>query len=233
MPLGPCAAAPTSLRLSLDLSHREPLSDDSLGQALLATRVLQRHERPCVAGRELASGNEMLDSNRELQQAQGVGDVSAGLAERARKASDRTVTTPAVADAQSLEVRLELARLLNRVGAPCSARQRQDRLGFLVGDVVADVDRDLPPPGALRGESCLDVGQNLVARAVWTNHDRIDRTVRLDETLQRDRYLGQGPPRARGAEIELFDACPVGHRATPVSRVVEEFRHSCHVTPHS
>ena len=68
-----------------------------------------------MAGRELASGNEMLDSHRKLQQAQGVGDVSTGLAERARKASDCTVTTPTVAGAQSIEVCLDLARLLNRI----------------------------------------------------------------------------------------------------------------------
>ena len=79
-----------------------------------------------------------------------------------------------VAGAQSLEMRLELARLLNRVGAPCSARQRQDRLGFLVGDVVADVDRDL----ALRGEPCLGVGQDFVARAV-----RIVRVVFLKMSI--------------------------------------------------
>ena len=180
MPGGPCTADPTSLRRRLGLSHRKPVSDDSLGQALLATRVLHRHERPRVAGRELASDNEMLDSHRKLQQTQRVGDVSTGLAERVRKASDCPVTPPAVAGAQSLEVRLELARLLNRIRAPCCARQRQDRLGFLVGDVVANVDRDLAPPGALRGEPCLGVGQDFVARAVRTDHDRIDRPVRLE-----------------------------------------------------
>ena len=183
-----------------------------------------------MAGRELASGNEVLESNRKLQQAQGVGDVSAGLADYTRKASDRPVTTPAVAGAQLLELRLELARRLNRVDAPCSVRQRQDGLGVLVGDVVADVDRDLVPPGALRGEPCLGVGQDFVPRAVRTDHDRVDGTVRLDETLQRGRYLGQRSPGTRGAEIELFDACPVGHRATPDSRVVEEFCNACHVT---
>ena len=72
MPRGSCTADPTPLRRRLGLSHREALSDDALGQALLATHILQRHKRPRVAGRELASGNEVLESNRKFQQAQGV-----------------------------------------------------------------------------------------------------------------------------------------------------------------
>ena len=111
----PCTADPTSLRRSLGLPHREALPDDSLGQTRLPTSVLHRHERPSMAGRELTSGNEMLDSNRKLQQTQGVGDVSAGRAERAGEASNRTVATVAIARAQALKLRLEATRLLNRV----------------------------------------------------------------------------------------------------------------------
>ena len=90
------------------------MSDDSLGQTRLSTLVLDRHERPRVAGRELASGNKMLDSNRKLQQTQSMGNVGPGLPERACKDGDCAVAPTPVTGAKSLK-NVDRIVMLNRV----------------------------------------------------------------------------------------------------------------------
>ena len=65
----------------LDLAHRQVLGDGPPGQRLLEGSVGRAEQRPGVAGGQLAVGHEVLDRRRELEQAQGVGDRRAALAD--------------------------------------------------------------------------------------------------------------------------------------------------------
>ena len=117
--------------------------------------------------------------------------MGTGLAEYARKPSDGAVASARIPGAQSPKVHIKAPGLLNRIGAPCPALEHQDCACILVGDVVADVDRDLSIPGALRGEPCFRIGENLVAPTARTDHNRIEGAVRVDDSLQRGRNVRQ------------------------------------------
>ncbi len=65
----------------LDGPHGQPLGDDAGGEPVLRIGILQRQQRPGVAGREHAGCHPSLHGRRQPQQSDHVGDVGAGAPE--------------------------------------------------------------------------------------------------------------------------------------------------------
>ena len=91
---------------SSDRAHRPALGDRLAGELLLQRAVGRAEQRPGVAGRQLAVGEQVLDRRRQAEQAQRVGDRRAALADR--------WATLLVGQVEVLDQLLEGRRLLER-----------------------------------------------------------------------------------------------------------------------
>ena len=92
------------------------LGDGLTGQLLLEGAIGRAEERPGVAGGELALGHEALDGRGQLQQAHGVGDRRAALADPGGDV--------VVGEAEVLDQLLEGGRLLERGRGPGAGGSR-------------------------------------------------------------------------------------------------------------
>ena len=191
----------------LDGPHGQPFGHDPVRQTLLGVRVVQGQQSPGVPGTQHTGRDAFLYGGRQVQQAEGIGDVRAGTAYLARQL---LVRRPEIIE--QLLVRGGLFQRIELLAVQVLDQSVAQQVG--VGGLTDD-GRDHGQAGSLAGPPApLTHDQLIVARHHHADHDRLKKAYFPDGGCKLvQRLLVKGTPRLTriggdGAGGQLLEVGP-------------------------